>query len=620
MGEKVQKYNLLTIIGLLVYAGTRYLSQKGIFSANVEMACFLVAYLLSAYSIFQKIAKHISKKIFLDGYVLLILATVGAFAVGRYEEAVFVILIFQIGNTLELLVTNHSEKQIREFVDVQEVMVHKRVFGEEVLVHPSELSEGDIIVVRAGEKVAVDGVVLSGNSSVDMQMLTGESVPCDVTPSCRVYGGSLNLTGVLDVKVLRTYEHSIISKILHVVEHAEEEKTESESTAIYHVRNYCIVILAIAVCMIGIPYLYDKSYDWVSAVERTILFLIAACPCSMEVSVSTAFLRGMLAAARKGIVVKSGSYLERLTKVNTFLFDKTGTLTEGVFEVQEIHPIGRSKEELLEIATYLESYSNHPIAVSLRKAYGKKLEFNCIDEFEEIAGYGLRAIYKGKPVYLGNARLLKERNIHFQEVHRSGSVLYLAVFGEYAGYIVVSDTIKKDVREMVKYLKKRCSAAIVMVTGDTELTSKTVAKELQVDYYYANQRPEDKLQRLEECMEMQDDVEYLAAVGDGIHDAAILTKADIGIVMGGLSSAAAIEAADIILMQNEPLALVDVVRIAKETMKVIRQNLICSMIMKFALIILAVFGMITVKSAIIVEVCVMILCLCNTVWASKEPS
>lgn len=313
-------------------------------------------------------------------------------------------------------------------------------------------------------------------------------------------------------------------------------------------------------------------------------------------------------------------YLEILAKVNTFLFDKTGTLTEGVFEVQEVHAQWLTEEELLEIATYVESYSNHPIAVSLKNAYGKELEKTRMTEMEEIPGYGLTAIYEGKKVYVGNARLMEERGIRFQEIHKSGSVIYIAVDGKYAGYIVVSDMIKKDAKEMIMYLKKHCQAVAVMVTGDTQFTGKEVAEELELDYYYANQLPQDKVERLEEFLNMQDDTECLAAVGDGINDAPVLTRADVGIAMGALGSDAAIEAADIVLMDDEPLALVDAVRIAKETLKVIRQNTVYAVLIKIIVLGLALCGMITIKGAIIWEVCVIVLAIVNAAWASKNPA
>lgn len=611
---------MVTLAGLLVYIWTTAMNKRQVLSGDMEFICFLTAYLLSGYSVFRRISDNLMRKIFLDGHVLLVIATVGAFGVSHYSEAVAVMLIFQVGNTMEMITTSRSKRQIRELVDMHSIMAHKvLVNGEEVLVEPSELREGDTVIVRPGERVPIDGVVVSGTTSVDTQMITGEAIPRDAEPGSRVYGGTLNLTGMIEVNVLHTYETSTVSKILNIVEHVEEKKTESERKSVRYVRNGVFFILVAAVAMVMIPYTFDKNYDCAAGIERSVAFLIAACPCAVGLSVSVTFLAGILAAAKKGIIVKGGVYLEALSKVNTFLFDKTGTLTEGVFEVQEVHPIGLTKEELLEIATYLESYSNHPIAISLKKAYGKELEINCLDELQEIPGYGLKAVYKGKTVYLGNAKLLKEQNIQFEEVHKAGSIIYMSVFGKYVGYIVISDTIKKDVKEVLKYLKKKCQAVLVMVTGDTQFTGKEVAEELEVDYYYASQLPEDKLQRLEEFMSMQDDSECLAAVGDGINDAPILAKADVGIAMGALGSDAAIEAADIVLMDDEPMALVDAIRISKETMKVIRQNLIYSVFMKVLVIALVLLRLATVRFAIIVEVCVMGICIINAAWASREP-
>lgn len=620
MSGKVQKYSRITAAGLAVYVIAVWLKIDNRLPVNMEFGWFFAAYLLSGYSIFRNIADNFAKKIFLDGNVLLIIATVGLFTIGHYGEAALIILIFQIGNTLDMITANRSKRKIRELVDVHAVFAHKKVNGQEIQVEPFELAERDVIVVRPGERIPVDGRVIFGTTSLDTQMLTGEVIPRDVDIGSKVYSGSMNLTGAIEVEVLHTYEDSTVSKILNIVDSVEEKRPGSESKTIRHVRNYVLVILAVAAVMVWFPQIAGKKYAGFGGVEHAVIFLVAACPSAIGISVSAAFLGGILSAAKKGIIVKGGAYLEELSRANTFLFDKTGTLTEGAFEVQEISAVGMLQSELLEIATYLESYSNHPIAVSLKKAYGRDLEYNCMDELEEIPGYGLKATYKGRQVYLGNARLLKEKGVVFQEVHKAGSVIYVAVAGKYAGYIVISDTIKKDVREMLAYLKKRCQAVTVMVTGDTQFTGREVAEKLELDYYYANQLPEDKLKRLEEFMGMQDDTERLAAVGDGINDAPVLAKADVGIAMGALGSDAAIEAADIVLMDDEPMALVDAVRIAKETMKVIRQNMIYAMVVKLIVLALALCGMITVRNAVGVEVGVIAVCIFNAAWASKDPA
>lgn len=560
------------------------------------------------------------EKIFLDGNVLLVITTICAFAVGYYVEAVAVILIFQVGHLIEMITIDRSKRRIRELIDVHAILANKLVDGEEIQVEPSELEKDDRILIRPGERVPVDGIVVSGTTSLDTQMITGEAIPREEEPGGIVYSGSLNLTGAIEVKVLHTYDDSTVSRILNIVENVDMKKAESEHKVRRYIQIYVGLVLAAAAMLVVLPSLFDKTYEYVTGMKRVVVFLAAACPCAIGMSVSTAFLGGILSAAKKGVIVKGGVYLEILAKVNTFLFDKTGTLTEGVFEVQEVHAQWLTEEELLEIATYVESYSNHPIAVSLKNAYGKELEKTRMTEMEEIPGYGLTAIYEGKKVYVGNARLMEERGIRFQEIHKSGSVIYIAVDGKYAGYIVVSDMIKKDAKEMIMYLKKHCQAVTVMVTGDTQFTGKEVAEELELDYYYANQLPQDKVERLEEFLNMQDDTECLAAVGDGINDAPVLTRADVGIAMGALGSDAAIEAADIILMDDEPLALVDAVRIAKETLKVIRQNTVYAVLIKIIVLGLALCGMITIKGAIIWEVCVIVLAIVNAAWASKNPA
>ena len=620
MKERIRNNVYMTVSGLLLYLGSVWLSKSYHLPSDIAFGCFFAAYLLAGYSVFQKIAEHFLEKIFLDGNVLLVLTTIGAFGGGYYVEAVAVILIFQIGNLIEIITADRSKRRIRELIDVHAILANKLVDGEEVQVEPSELEKDDIIVIRPGERVPVDGLIISGTTSLDTQMITGETIPREEEPGGVVYGGSLNLTGVLKVRVLYTYSHSIASGILDIVEHVDEKKAESEHKVQKYIQIYVCLILVAAAMLVVLPSLFDKTYEYVTGMKSVVVFLAAACPCAIGMSVSTAFLGGILSAAKKGVIVKGGVYLELLAKVNTFLFDKTGTLTEGVFEVQEIHAEGISEVKLLEIATYVESYSNHPIAISLKNAYGKELEKARMTAMEEIPGYGLTAVYEGKKVYLGNARLMKERGIQFQEVHKSGSVIYIAVGGKYSGYIVISDKVKKDVKEMLVYLKKHCQAVTVMVTGDTQFTGKEVAEELELDYYYANQLPEDKVKRLEEFLDMQDDTECLAAVGDGINDAPVLARADVGIAMGALGSDAAIEAADIVLMDDEPLALVDAVRIAKETLKVIRQNTVYAVLIKIIVLGLALCGMITIKGAIIVEVCVIVLAIVNAAWASKNPA
>jgi len=610
----------MTVCGLLLYLGSVWLSRSYHLPSDIAFGCFFAAYLLAGYSVFQKIAEHFLEKIFLDGNVLLVITTICAFAVGYYVEAVAVILIFQVGHLIEMITIDRSKRRIRELIDVHAIFANKLVDGEEIQVEPSELEKDDRILIRPGERVPVDGIVVSGTTSLDTQMITGEAIPREEEPGGIVYSGSLNLTGAIEVKVLHTYDDSTVSRILNIVENVDMKKAESEHKVRRYIQIYVGLVLAAAAMLVVLPSLFDKTYEYVTGMKRVVVFLAAACPCAIGMSVSTAFLGGILSAAKKGVIVKGGVYLEILAKVNTFLFDKTGTLTEGVFEVQEVHAQWLTEEELLEIATYVESYSNHPIAVSLKNAYGKELEKTRMTEMEEIPGYGLTAIYEGKKVYVGNARLMEERGIRFQEIHKSGSVIYIAVDGKYAGYIVVSDMIKKDAKEMIMYLKKHCQAVTVMVTGDTQFTGKEVAEELELDYYYANQLPQDKVERLEEFLNMQDDTECLAAVGDGINDAPVLTRADVGIAMGALGSDAAIEAADIILMDDEPLALVDAVRIAKETLKVIRQNTVYAVLIKIIVLGLALCGMITIKGAIIWEVCVIVLAIVNAAWASKNPA
>lgn len=620
MAEKMEKEVLITAAGVLLYIGGIGLKIKYHLWGNIEFWYFFAAYLLIGYSVFKKIADHFSKKIILDGNLLMVIATAGALGIGCYAEAVTVILIFQVGNYLELFVNSRTKKKIRNLLDVHAVYATKLEDGEEINIEPSELEVGDIIVVRPGEWIPVDGVIVSGTTSLNTQVITGESMPSEEETGSKVYSGSMNMTGAIEVRVIHTYDDSTASRILTLVESGEETRTEKEKKTTRAVGIYTFLVLAAAAAMAVVLKFFGNDVGYNEALQKSFTFLVAACPCAVTMSVTSAFLGGICSAAKRGIVVKGGQYLEILSRVNTFLFDKTGTLTEGVFEVQEVEAFGRTEEELLEIATYIESYSNHPIALSLKNAYGKELDQDRMTEMEEIPGYGLTATYEGKRVYLGNARLMKSKAITFQEIRKAGSVIYIAVEGKYAGYIVISDKIKKDVKEMLRYLKKHCHAVFAMVTGDTQFTGESVAGILGLDYYYANQLPEDKVERLKEFMEMQDETECLAVVGDGINDAPILAKADVGIAMGAYGSDAAIEAADIVLMEDECLAVVDAVRIARETMKVIRQNTLFAVLVKIVVVVLTVFGIFSMREAITAEVCVIVISIMNAVWASKDPA
>ena len=396
MKERIRNNVYMTVCGLLLYLGSVWLSRSYDLPSDIAFGCFFAAYLLAGYSVFQKIAEHFLEKIFLDGNVLLVITTICAFAVGYYVEAVAVILIFQVGHLIEMITIDRSKRRIRELIDVHAILANKLVDGEEIQVEPSELEKDDRILIRPGERVPVDGIVVSGTTSLDTQMITGEAIPREEEPGGIVYSGSLNLTGAIEVKVLHTYDDSTVSRILNIVENVDMKKAESEHKVRRYIQIYVGLVLAAAAMLVVLPSLFDKTYEYVTGMKRVVVFLAAACPCAIGMSVSTAFLGGILSAAKKGVIVKGGVYLEILAKVNTFLFDKTGTLTEGVFEVQEVHAQWLTEEELLEIATYVESYSNHPIAVSLKNAYGKELEKTRMTEMGRDSGIWIDSNLRGK--------------------------------------------------------------------------------------------------------------------------------------------------------------------------------------------------------------------------------
>ena len=617
MTDEARKKGIEIGAGLLIYLIAWSIVSYWTVSSMGETVLFLAAYAVLSLTTYLDQIRKIKKKQFLDENLLMILATAGAFAVGRHKEAVAAMLFYQVSKLVEELSLGRTKKSIAEFIDIRPEYANLKVGNNEKVVPPQQLELKQIIVLRPGEKIPVDSVVISGTGAVDMKALTGESEPRAVKIGDRLYSGCINLNGVLEARVTRLYNDSAAARIMRLVENANDKKSESVRFADKFTKYYTPIVIMIALLtMILPPMIFDESKaEWI---YRGLVILVAACPCGLMISIPLAFLGGIGAASKQGILIKSGAFLEDLTEADTFVFDKTGTLTEGVFYVRDVVPWKMDKEQLLEIAALAESYSNHPIALSLREAYGKDVDKTRVSDIEEQPGYGVRATVDGKEVYVGNTRLMNRQGIFYQLAAEAGTVVYIAVNGQYGGYILISDVIRKDAGKLIRWMHKK-DLATVMLTGDNEHAAEAVASKLHIESVYSELMPEDKVSLLEEFRENQMEGEKLVFVGDGINDAPVLTLADIGIAMGGLGADAALEAADIILMEDEPSGIIKAIRIAKATLRSVKQNMIFAVGMKIILIILAFFGFVTMQNAIIADMAVMLINILNSFWMVHYP-
>ena len=617
MTDKARKKGIEIGTGLLLYIIAWAAVSYWTVPPEGETVLFLAAYAVLSLSTYWEQIKKILRRQFLDENLLMIIATAGAFAIDRHKEAVAAMLFYQVSKFVEELSLGRTKKSIAEFIDIRPEYANLKLENTEKIVSPHQLELGQVIVLRPGEKIPVDSVVTAGNGTVDMKALTGESRPRAVKTGDRLYSGCINLNGVLEAKVVRLYNDSAAAKVMRLVENANDKKSQSVRFADKFTKYYTPIVILIALLTVILPPLMfaESKVEWI---YRGLVLLVAACPCGLMVSIPLAFLGGIGAASKQGVLIKSGAFLEDLTEVDTFVFDKTGTLTEGVFHVREIVPWKMDKDALLELAALAESYSNHPIALSLQEAYGRKADTARVTDVEEQPGYGVRAKVDGRDVCVGNTRLMNRQGVSYQAVPDAGTVVYIVVDGRYAGYILISDIIRQDAEKLIRWLHKK-DLATVMLTGDNEQVAEEVASKLRIESVYSDLMPEDKVSLLEEFRENQMESEKLACVGDGINDAPVLTLADIGIAMGGLGADAALEAADIILMEDEPSGIIKAIRIAKATLRSVKQNMIFAIGMKVLLIILAFFGFVTMQNAIIADMAVMLINILNSFWMMQYP-
>ena len=584
-------------------------------SQLINNGLFVISYLIVGLEIVLKAIRNIFKGKVFDENFLMAIATIGAFVIGEYPEAVAVMLFYQIGEAFQDYAVDKSRKSIISLMDIRPDFANIQRNGKIDKINPEEVNVGDIIVVKPGEKVPLDGIIVKGTSMIDTSALTGESVPKEIKEQDEILSGCINENGVLEVKVTKKFGESTASKILDLVENASSKKSKSENFISKFAKYYTPIVVVTAVLLAIIPPMIFNGAEWIEWIHRALTFLVVSCPCALVISIPLGFFGGIGGASKIGVLVKGSNYLEALSNTEIMVLDKTGTLTEGVFEVQQINPIDISKEDLIKYATYAESFSNHPIAISLKKAYGKEIVNKEVSETQELSGLGVRAVIDGESVLVGNKKLMKENCIDYIKSEEIGTILYIAVNNKFAGTIVISDKIKTDAKETIDKLKKDNIKKIVMLTGDKRKVGENVAKKLGIDEVYTELLPSDKVEKVEELMKNKSENGNLAFIGDGINDAPVLAISDIGIAMGGLGSDAAIEAADVVLMTDEPSRVVDAIKISKKTMTIVKQNIIFAISIKLIVLILSAIGISNMWQAVFADVGVSILAILNALRA-----
>ena len=580
-------------------------------NAWINIGIYIISYLIVGLDVLIEAIKNIFKGEVFDENFLMTIATIGAFAIGEYPEAVAVMLFYQIGEMFQSYAVDKSRKSIASLMDIRPDFANIKKNGSIEKVSPDKINIGDIIIVKPGEKVPLDGTIVDGNSMLDTSTLTGESVPREVSIGDEVLSGSINQNGLIEIKVTKNFGESTVSKILDLVENASSKKSKSENFISKFAKYYTPIVVVIAVLLAIIPPIIFKETEFIQWLYRALTFLVVSCPCALVISIPLGFFGGIGGASKLGVLVKGSNYLEALSKTEVVVFDKTGTLTEGVFEVKKVNSVDITKEDLIKYAAYAESFSNHPIANSLKKAYGKDIENKRISETHELSGLGVNAVVDGNAVFVGNEKLMQEKNIEYIKCNEIGTILYVAINNQFKGTIIISDKIKADAKKAIEKLKKNNVKKIVMLTGDKKAVGESVAKELGLDEVYTELLPNNKVEKVEELMKSKSKKGKLAFVGDGINDAPVLAISDIGIAMGGLGSDAAIEAADVVLMTDEPSKVVDAIKISKKTLKIVKQNIIFAIVVKILVLILSAIGLSNMWQAVFADVGVSVLAILN---------
>ncbi|WP_415841190.1 heavy metal translocating P-type ATPase [Paenibacillus typhae] len=590
----------------------------GSFTGWVEFTIFLAAYLLIGGDIVLQALKNILRGQVFDEYFLMSVATIGAFAIQEYPEGVAVMLFYQVGELFQSIAINRSRKSISALLDIRPDYANLKTGNDTKRVSPEEVNIGDHIVVKPGEKVPLDGIVLEGSSAVDTSALTGESMPREVEVRSEVLGGFINKNGVLTIEVTKPFGESTVSKILELVENASSKKAPTEKFISKFARYYTPVVVIVALLLAVVPPLILSGATFSDWIYRALVFLVISCPCALVVSIPLGFFGGIGAASKTGILVKGSNYLEALNDVKYVVFDKTGTLTKGAFKVTSIKPVaGYTKDELLEYAAAAELHSTHPIAESIRVAYGKEINEDRLDGYNEISGHGIQVAVQGNEVLAGNIKLMNKFGITFDTPNEAGTVIHVAIEKKYAGYIVIADEIKDDSAKAIQSLKELGIKKTVMLTGDSKVVGDSVGKQLGIDEVHAELLPQHKVDEIEKIMQSKPAKEKIIFVGDGINDTPVLARADVGIAMGGLGSDAAIEAADIVIMTDEPSKISSAIRIAKRTRRIVWQNIIFALGVKAAFLILGAFGFATMWEAVFSDVGVTVIAVLNAMRVLK---
>ena len=623
MTKKQKKMLIRILITAVMLIALKFIPITGI----PQLIAYLAAYLVIGYDILKKAGKGILNGRAFDENFLMALATLGAFGLaiwtksGDYVEGIAVMLFYQIGELFQSYAVGKSRRNISALMDIRPDYANIEQDGQLTQVDPDEVEVGSIIVVQPGEKVPLDGVIVEGSASLNTSALTGESMPRDVCAGDEIISGCIDMSGVLKIRTTKAFGESTVSKILDLVENASSRKSRSEAFISRFAKIYtpavCIAALALAILAPVGRMIAGLDADWTEWIYRALSFLVVSCPCALVISIPLSFFAGIGGASKEGILIKGSNYLEALSGAKVVVFDKTGTLTQGVFEVTAVHHSPLAEEQLLEYAALAECASSHPISKSLQKAYGKEIDRSRVTNIEEISGHGITATVDGHAVAAGNSKLMAKLGVEYHDCHCVGTIIHMAVDGQYAGHIVISDVVKPHSKEAIAQLKKAGVAKTVMLTGDAKRVAESVAAELGVDEVRSELLPADKVAQVEKLLAAKGKHEQLAFVGDGINDAPVLTRADIGIAMGAMGSDAAIEAADVVLMDDDPLQIAKAIKISRKCIGIVKQNIVFSLIVKFGCLALVAFGIANMWAAIFADVGVMVLAVLNAIRALK---
>lgn len=622
MNKKQKKVLYRILLSLVFMIGIMILTSYVSVNLYVEVVLYLIPYLIIGYDILRKAIKGILKRQVFDENFLMAVATVGAMCLGEFREGVAVMLFYQIGELFQSVAVGKSRRNIAALMDIRPDYANMMIDGKLQKVDPDDVEIGSEIIVNPGEKVPIDGIIVEGNTTFNTSALTGESVPRDAHCGDEVISGFINMTGEIKVKTTKEFGESTVSKILDLVENSSMKKSRSENFITKFARYYtpavCYSALALAIIPPVVLMLMGKDASWADWIIRALTFLVISCPCALVISIPLSFFGGIGCASTKGILVKGSNYLEALASAKYIVFDKTGTLTKGVFEVTHIDPTDNyDQQQLLYYAAHVEMASSHPISLSLQKAYGQSLDRDAVHNIEEIAGHGIRGTVHGHDVYAGNEKLMNKIGVDITEKHPEGTVVYMAIDNQYAGCIVISDVIKETSKAAIQSLKSQGIKETIMLTGDTKQTATKVAEEIGIDRVYSELLPADKVEKVEEILQNKGEKEKVAFVGDGINDAPVLSRVDIGIAMGALGSDAAIEAADIVLMDDDPAKISLAMKISLKTLRIVKENIVFALAVKFICLILGAFGIANMWLAIFADVGVMVIAVINATRALR---